>query len=511
MLDGSRDLRILTFAIGVLPWINGQAIAEESTMSVTASLKFDKTKLLFQESTSFKAGLSNQSGRTISNINPDNYDGGVNLIVTNTTTGDVRKYQDRDPNDLTPAFPINLSDGESMEKSYFLSDFFEFPQPGTYTVQAHYGWNGGIAEALSSPVTIEVMPARPRRLHVATARGSSGPLYMAAWLNNLAPEKGKFDVWLSTIGTTGKPKLTQSTHVEDVDALIEPVVSVPPNEPPYAQWIAWVDGKRLYYSLHRGEEAFAAESETLDEEGYGIIPPLLQSPPSADEAVPGAAVVLHRANLGGTGGRFCVAQISATGKPKVGQASAYDGPAVVWGKTAYLSKGTRHTFTAAPEKAEVVLRRADWSPSKPLGKFEEAARFPGRYVGADLLLTAEDVIVGAMLTESADKVYEFRKWTLATGKFMATETVSIQMPGGAGIDKTVTRVNASGSPFALILSDQKQPVWYFCGPSGEVKPLSGEAEAFELPGDILFRRGDDPVIMFSAARDGRGFRLTRPH
>ncbi len=510
MLKGSRHLWILTLAIGVLLWSNCQAIAEEPTMSVTASLKFDKTKLLFQESTSFKAELSNQSGRTISNINPDNYDGGVNLIVTNPTSGEVRKFQDRDPNDLMPAFPINLSDGESMKKSYFLSDFFEFPGPGTYTVQAHYAWNGGTAEAVSSPVTIEVMPARPRKVHVATARGGSGPLYMVAWLNNLDPEKGKYDVWLSTIGTTGKPQLTQSTHVEDVGAVIEPVVSVPPNEPPYAQWIAWVDGKRLYYSLHRGEEAFAAESGGLDEEGYGIIPPVLQSPPSADEAVPGAAVVLHRGNPGGNGGQFCVAQISATGKPKVGQAAAYDGPALSWGKTAYLSKGSRRTFTAAPDKAEVVLRRADWSPSKPLAKFEEAARFPGKYVAADLLLTPEDVIVGAVLIESADKVYEFRKWTLATGRFMATETVSIQMPPGAGIDKAVTRVNASGSPFALILSDEKQPVWYFCAPSGEVKPLTGEVAAFELPGDIIFRRGDDPVIMFSAARDGRGFRLARP-
>ncbi len=480
-------------------------------MLVSVTIKLSETDLLFQQSTTCTTELVNAGKTTLEDVNPKTSAASPMIVVKDLATGDVSThFVGRNPGD--PPESEELPAGESIKATLFLSDFMQFPKPGEYEVSARFEFVGEGGAVESKHVKVKVSPSRPGRLNVSTANGGPGGLSLAAFLNKADPAKEEFDVWLATISTTEKPVVTNCRHIDEAKSLVVPFVSVPPNTAPYAQWVAWLGDGRLTYALHRGSDVAASESLKLKSSGYQIVPPIFQNPPIPGEAIPGGDVLLYRSAADADGGELVVAHLSTERKASLDAPVEVAAKNLAWAKTAYLSDAKRHTFVLADEDGAAVLGHFSWSPtSSPVFMKNEAA-WPAKCSAADLITTKGDAVLGVMLGESGEnegRKYAFYKWNYtASAGFNDGSKIDIALPEGVGIDHAIVRVNAGGAPYGIVRTDGKEPAWYFCEPDGALKPIHGDSHEFNLPADILFRRGDDPVIMFSS--DGDGFRLIKP-
>lgn len=479
-------------------------------MSVSAELKLNETRLLFQQSTDCVAELKNAGPSPISKVNPDNMGAGATLVLTDVATGDVRTF-------ATPVQPgvqsvdVNLDKGESLKDEFFLSDRVTIPAPGIYELKARYQW--GLGSTVESPaVRIEVLESRPRSTFPVVLQKPPTQLYLVAWLNVIDVAKGSFQVWLSHVTGYGRPKVRQCFHVADVDKVVQPALAAPPNGQSGVQWVAWLNGDRLVYALNRGSEVTAESTFKLDDDTYRLIPPLLLNPTARGESIQGFDALLY-GSVPETSKHFLgVAHLTPSGKGELSQPIEVPATAPVWASTAHLANGDRYTFMAINGLNSASLEMARWSATKSPAKIGTVASWPARCLACDFALGESDAVLGAMVGEvgtDASRDYTLYTWRFgAPDQFQDAGKVRIAVPEGVGVDQAIVRVNADGVPFALLRTTGKRAAWYFCGPKGTLMALPSDAADFRMPGDILFRDGGDPVIMFGDPP--RGFQLVKP-
>lgn len=480
-------------------------------MAVTAKIELEANKLLYQQTTKCTAVIDNAGNKTLNNVNPRNYDGGPTFVVTEVASGTVSKFRRERPGGQAP-YQVDLPAGYDLSFEYSLTQIIRFPGPGTYDIQAHYAWDGGDMEVLSPAVRVELVPATPRTLGVASGKGGVAPIYYAAWANALDGGKS-FEVWLSEIITVPKPRVVNCFHLADVKQPVEPVVSVPPNEDAFLQWIAWLEKNKLNYVSFLDGEVDPVASTKLDSDDYRIVPPLLQGVPGRGKhATPGVDVLLLETVPGESGGAWTVAHIDGNGKGQLEGPIDLSGARPRWAHTAYLAKQARHTFFITSEKNKSSLLTTSWSPVKPPGTAKSLTQWPAQFVAASLWWNDENEIGGAMLGakgEGPDATYALYPWRYdASGAFKALDEVPVGWKSEHSIDVAIVRVDANGNPYALLRTDPKGPGWSFCQPNGSVVTLTGPPERLQLPAELIFGGGTDPLVMFGDP--GRGFVLSPP-
>jgi len=489
----------------VPPWgVKGQE------MSVSAELRLKEARLLFQQSTDCVAELKNTGPSSISNVNPNNMGAGATLILTDVATGDMRTF-------AAPSQPgvqtveVNLEKGESLKDEFFLSDRVTIPAPGIYDLKARYEW--GLGSTVDSPaVRIEIIESRPRNTFPVELQGPPTQLYLVAWINVIDVAKNNFEVWLSHITGYGKPKVRQCFHVADVQQVVEPILAAPPNGQSGVQWVAWLDGDRLVYSLNRGSEITAESTFKLDDDNYRIIPPLLLNPAVRGESIQGFDALLYGSAPDAAKRFLVVAHVTPTGKNDMGR--PIEAPATVpaWASTAHLANGDRYTFMVINAINSASLEMTRWSATKSPAKIDNLGSWPAKCLACNFAVSESNDVRGAMVGETgtgASREYVLYKWNFtAPNQFQNLSKVDIAVPEGVAVDQAIVRVNLDGVPYALLRTTGKQAAWYFCGPNGALSALPGDAANFRMPGDILFRKGIAPVIMFGDPP--RGFHLVDP-
>jgi len=479
-------------------------------MSVRAELKLDETKLLFQQSTDCVAELKNTGPSSISNVNPNNLGAGATLLLTDVATGEVRTFATPKQVGVQSA-DTSLAKGESLKDEFFLNDRITIPAPGIYELKAHYEWGFG-SEVDSAPVGLEVLESRPRNTYPVVLEGPPTQLYLVAWINVIDAAMGRFEVWLSQVTGYGKPMVRQCFHVADVNKVLEPILAAPPNTQSGVQWVAWLDGDRLVYALNRGSEVTSESTFKLDDDKYRLIPPLLLNPPARGESIQGFDALLYGTDPDASKRFLVVAHCTPSGKGELGRPIEAPGTAPVWASTAHLANGDRYTLMAIIAMNSSALQMARWSASKSPGKIETVGSWPAKCLACDFALSESDDVLGAMLGESgsgASRQYALYKWRFAApDRYQDAGKVAIALPEGVGVDQAIVRVNLDGVPYALLRTAGKQAAWHFCGPDGALSGLSGDAAKFRMPGDILFRKGLAPVIIFGDPP--RGFQLVKP-
>lgn len=480
-------------------------------MPVTAQLKLDDTKLLYQQNTGLEAELQNNTRAVLSNVNPGSQAHGPSILATDVATGVVTAHRLLRPAGAAEQ-PLDLAPNKKRVAEFMFTELVKLPGPGTYDLRARYEWDGGAGAVESPPVRVEILPSNPQCAHVVTAQGGAAPLYYAAWVNRNAADKGKLELWLSEIMTTGRPTIIQCTRLDDLKAPVEPVLSVPPNTSPHAQWVAWVQGNQLNYLVHQSEAASKTRTTPLPTADCRIVPPLFQTAMQRDRVIPGATVLLYERATGATEGRFIVTVLSATHEVRTDPPVAVPGPAPLWMQSAYLVDASRYTFWIVRDPGVSVLWVSSWRNLRPPSPPKQLGAWPGNCLAADLWLTEENVVVGAVLLQAGDgklRKYTLRTWSFRNGGFVDGREVPVTLPKPSiGVEQAVVSVSADGLPYALMQTDLPNRPWFYCGADGTAMPLPLETTGFQPPVKVLFRRTTDPTILFTLP--GRGFQFARP-
>lgn len=480
-------------------------------MPVTAELKLKSTTLLVHQSTEVVAEITNDTKEPLSYLNPVNNGGSPDYVLTDLETGESEVFKSLRPPGGVPK-PVHLAPKQALKDEFFLTDRFQFSKPGKFELRADYAWDGGSATISSQPVKLEVLPATPRALTCSSIRGSAAPAMVAAWVHAVDAAKGKFEIWLSEISTSRKPKVRDSMLIGEVGSSVEPFVSVPPAVPPTAQWMAWQQEGKLCTVLMVNRTASTVSAHQLPFDDYRIVPPVLLDVVKKGEVIPGLDVLLIRSMPAGGGNQFLVARSSA-GDTKVEEiTAALPAGLIPWARTAYLEGGKRLTFLVLAQQDQTVLAVSQWAAGQVPQAIRELHAWRGKFVAADLCWTQENVVHGMLLLDQGvpdSRSYSFESWSSdGQGAFAEGRSTPLAFPLGQNIATAVCRVDEDGLPYALIRLDDKAKTWRFCGPSGDVGCLTGPAEQIKLPVDILFRKGSDPVVLFCEPQ--RGIQLVRP-
>lgn len=481
-------------------------------MPGTAQLNVERTKLIYQQSTVCTAELRNGGRTVLRNVNPRNHAAGPTLVLTNRDTGMVTRHHPRGkPGGVRP--PADVPPGQRLEMEFMLTELVAVPEPGTYDLQAAYEWNDGAGSAISPSIQLEITPSRPQYAHIVTPFGGAAPRYLAVWLNEPDPGEKKREVWLAHISTSKKPMVTRCTLLAEATQGAKPYLSVPPNAIPRAQWVGWVDAKNLTYLVHQRGSVSDLKSFKLPSPDCRIIPPLLQNPPARGKKIPGADVLLYERAPDGTDGTFFVLRLAESGCSALGAPLVMSGPAPRWAETAYLSSDTRHTFFVVPVQGGSSLRLHRWSSTRTLaGEPKELASLNGDCIAGALWITAEDVVRGAVLTATGSRknwTYTFHKWSMQPpDTFVPGEKIPLALPRDAGIQQAVLSVDVLGKPYALVMSDAPGNPWFYCAADGTVRSVPQAFGAVQNPAQVVFRRMEDPTILYAAAP--RGFQFAKP-
>ncbi len=481
-------------------------------MPVTATIEVDRTDLCVHDRVWCTVRIENSTRNLLSDLNPDNARSLPTILLTDVASGEIVRHARGRP--LGGDEPTeNLDPGKSIEARRSLQDLVPLPGPGSYDLQSHYTWGGGVGEALSPPVRLEIRPVHPRNAFTVPSRGGTSGLLYTAWVQSAEPGGDEWEVWLGAIDPDRRPKLIESVKMGEVKRPLHPVLSVPPNTNPAVQWVAWLDGDAVYFALHRNGETCEPESLSIPvERAARIIPPLLLQSSRPGEQFPGAVATLYEPDEEGTGGQFLLLYLQAAvkGGPKLKDRIPLPDLKLIWAHTAYLSSMRRSTFLIAhAAEGGCALKVSNWSALRPPAAPADLATWDIKFVAGHVMVTRGDFARGVVLGETTtpgQPRFVLHQWAYTErGEFMSADPIPVAWPRAEGIAHAIVRINEHGAAYGLLQTDDKERMWFFCKHDGSVQQLS---VPIRLPADILFRYGDDPTIMYTDP--DRGFQFAKP-
>lgn len=457
-------------------------------MSVEAILELEQNHLLWPQSTTARIKLTNDGSETLSRINPANVKGAATVILINTENGETTRHATLRQPDLDQP-PRSLEPGKTLEEIAFLSRLFQFPACGVFEVRAHYEWM--YDETESEPDMVQVLPARPQAHSLATTRGTSSGNAYCAWVND--GEDG-YSLWLSEISTAWEARFSSSKKVAELTAGCLPVLSVPANRVPTKQYIAWIVDDRLQWVV-ANEEASDIKTLTLGSTAYEIVAPVLEDP--YGEGLSRDAEVLLFAKRE-NGWELRVALLGDNAQ-LANESQVVQGPHPPWLKTVYRSDSERITFFLVPRTADdglhyVSLGTTSWSARQSPASLTFLHHWQGELIAADVALTGDDRVIGAVLIGRAGEEQEIvvNKWFIGREKdFSAAQQPPLSVSDFKA-ELARIKVNARGDTFCLFRD--ADGTWRWIDENGLMVPLSLRIDP---PADIFFVNDVYPAILFT--------------
>src|SRR5262249_14410715 len=152
------------------------------------------------------------------------------------------------------------------------------------------------------------------------------------------------------------------------------------------------------------------------------------------------------------------------------------------------------TFLLQRSQNGTALKLIPSNTGKPAGPIRVLTPLGGGFFAADIALSKGGAGMGARLSESGASrgaPFTILKWTFEPGgTFKLGDAVPVAWPAGRKINDAILRVNANGTPFALLRADPKDKTWHYLDKQAKISPFA-ELDEIQPPLDILFRQGDD--------------------
>ncbi len=466
-------------------------------MNIEATIELSEHSLVWPQTATCRAVLFNDGDEMLESVNRRNRNAQPSIVCRDTATGKVTVHADTLPVDYESP-PTSLAPGKSLAVVFPLSRVLRFPCCGFFEVTARYDTALGPIDSV--PVTVEVVPAVVGEVTFATTRGSlSGDIY-AAWVDD--DPRGR-SLWLTTIGTNGEGEFYGSRRICAVDGAVRAKLSVPANTIPTHRFAAWIEGKRLRFVRNPGEEPAVVD---LEADGCEIVAPLFEDPWADGKPQFAEALLIEK---GSDAWRVRIAVLS--GRPFVSKPRDYKGAAPQWCASVYRSGGERYTFfvTEPTDGAGTSIRLGVFSsrlrsiPGEPVFPTE----WRGRMIAADVALTADDRVVGAVLVErevAGRREFAIHNWYLDRANEFDQVSVRLSWNPEWPMSGAVVRVNDNSHAYALI-NGGPGAGWFLGDAHGAVTGLGAVAERIGRPADIIFIGGVEPAVIFSER--GTGLRI----
>jgi hypothetical protein len=470
-------------------------------MTVTAKLKLEQDRLSWGQSTDGTATIINDGETALEFLNYSNERAMPSFILTNTQTGEITEYARLNIPGSTP-FIRTIERGETWEAEFRLSYRFQFPSAGLFEVKTRFDWEGGSIE--SNAVEIDVVRTSP--LHRAIETTGGGPVgdLFCAWVNE---EDHGGGLWLSLISAQDEVRFQGSQRICDIALNARPLLSIPPNTSPTSQYIGWIERQSLNFCIHTHGQIRKREI-LLGENGYSIVPPLLEDPLVLPIEYQNAEALLQRQTENGWELRVVsLAENSQKYEPLV-----MDGRLPRQGYTAYRSDNKRRTVFWQQDFADkgpaVVLSIAMWGKSESLTPPQVQAEWAGEFVAADQSLTDDDSIVGAVLLHNivgGKHNYELRSWRLdPNDNFTESAVAPFIWNSSSIIEKAVVRIRSDENIFA-IFQFVGENLWRKAYGSNETMLMPQSIRKIGGEIDVFFVAQSVPAILYTDPERGLNF------
>jgi hypothetical protein len=456
-----------------------------SDTAAIATLTLTRSSLIHQETVRCEASLTNLSDGPLNGVNRDSLPG-YPLIELTPLDGREPTWHTLAPPAGSGVEPVNLRPEDEMQVEFRLDEILTWPGPGQYELKAVYEWGGGAGRAESEPVPVEVRGSSPRSVAMFPDRGGWSDSACAAWVSPVDPFSPVCEVCFSLIAVSPEPRVTHVESLTVLPRLVKPIPSIPPNGTiPSVHWIAWMDGSSLLYA-----RTGTSELGRLDMPGRAptLLPPLLSSPDSGT-----AEALLF------DGGRLLVMEIGVEGARARLAGSLMPG-ALRWAQAICTAEGVRMCFLlTAEEGGGSRLWRAEWTAAADSMALSYLLTCDCSFAAAGLLAARNGAIHGAILTGD----HRILRWSQTpAGECLVSPEVTLLLPSDERLDPVVIRVSETGEAYTA-MRGAGGAGWWVAGPGG--RALRMRLNRGELV-DILFRSGEDPVLVW--ADPAWGFRFT---
>ena len=465
-------------------------------MSIKATIELEETRLLWSQTTKCQTKLINGGDKPLLQINPENRKSSATISLTNVKTGETVFHAES----LVPNAKQSLGSlepRETLEDKFDLATRFQFPACGIFDLRVRYEWLDGNIE--SNALRLEVLPANPQSLSIATKSKSKIGDVFSAWVNK---DNNGFSIWLNLINIAAEPHFVWARKIETISKVITPFLSVPTNTNPQRQYLAWISGNKLNYVIFEEGHPQASFVE-LDADDYVIIPPLLEDFYIGAIKQPAEILLLKK-----NSDEWQIQVVMLGKSPTFSKELKVRGAAPEWFQTIYRSNGDRYTFILMPQSREgnpytklaMTLWKAQVPPSKPIFLHN----LQGSLIAADVFLSTDDRIFGAALIKQQSE-FVIQKWQLDKND----ELTLIELPPLLWnyewtLKSAVLRVNGEGIPF-MLLKGGPESKWFWMDDSGEIISLGEFSSKINLPADIIFVGNTFPTILYTDETCGLKF------
>ncbi len=474
------------------------------------TVTLEQSDLLLQQTTWITIVLMNTGRAPLEDMNPRNTEGWPTLQLTDLDSGNVQYFAITKP-PRQRHFPENLPPGEKQESRFDLNRLMLIPHPGTFEIRAKAVWDGG--EALSDPVKLTVRPIRPFSAHIATMYGSLTPLYFAAWSNAVDPEADEADIILSDIRIRRKTTVTDTITLARAPVGAKPVLSIAPNKPPEAQWVAWrevhKDVPDICFVLHHDGKISDVVRGKITSPGE-LVPPLMLDPGTPANPLPGATGLLYDSSSDKA--PLKVVRLTPKGVAEEPIAATFPNGIMRWISTGYRADLSRRTFIVTQVgPLDMRLSLMPWSATQSPKAIDEIYKWDMKLLGAGLTTTQQNHIRGLFVGEKPGNVaptYHLLAWVYSDkDKFIAADPIPINLPDDVKVLEAIPRINQNGAPYAILRTDGDVKC-YVCRFDGSTEPRPNVPKDPRLPMDILFRAAEMPIMMYTDPK--RGFQFVEP-
>jgi hypothetical protein len=443
-------------------------------MAVIAKLHAERSKVLYQEDLRLTARLRNDSETTLRSVNPGDIPCWPRLVVSQPDAEDRTYSKPLPPGD--PGYAVEVRSSHAQGRSFWLSDFTELPGPGRYELRSEYEWwDGGLAQATSGPVVLDVLPAKPRKSSLAPAAGAWSSAWKLLWLNQSA--SNQYQICLSEFRSSPRT----SIHTAVLSAVPRPVdVAVGVANGVRSDVCGWFDGNVL--AITRGDRI---QRYAVPPSAKRLLPPLL----ACGEIVN----ALFSRGVEAKGTTLTWVTLESDGSPK-SRHLALRGIRVLWLTSVIDQSGKCYTFLLTDGPAETVLMVCEWTIRHPPESFTPLASYPGRFAAAEALLFPGESVRGAVLLQSTqpDGPLKLQPWQWAPGTGLTAPVgAEIKLPEGFGLDMASVGVGPSAEG-SILRSLEPDRLVYFADSRG-VRQIP--APPLEVPTHFVFGAASSPLLL----------------
>ena len=510
MMTARRALTIVSLVLGgaaIIWWQSAHFAGGSTRMDLQISLTLGRQDLIVGESTSLSLTVTNVSGRRLTLPDPATHGELPKIRVRSVTANqeiltlganereraEVHEFVAPEPSRL-----IEMTPGQRAQRSADLLKWIGPLPPGRYELTALYDYES--IQGASAPIPLSVEPLKLAASITVGSHSGDTPYRFCFWDARTARGSALLLTYF-VFDSTGHCQVAQSERLADLDSAIVPAASVTQNQLSYpAQWVAWLgaNGLTALY-LKQGKIESPPRAHPLQNAaGARLIAPLLLDLAGSDGSRPGRGLVpLWRP------GQLAFYVLEPDGSLSAGPTVALPAGELRWGRSIALANGERRFYLALASNNETSLETLKFGDRAP----SHVDRFPGIAIGGGLSVSPQDVVSGAVVVRSGNKVSVHAWRTGAAEGPRSAAPYDLVIPGSLAFENALVAPGAGSKPSVFLQTADSR--WFWVNSASVTNLIPQQLDQFGQPIDAFWLNGSSLQVLMAGEQTGLTYQPAR--